>query len=86
MVFCYSKNIPKFGKKDVFLTLREIYGSKLPLRERTYNNLLDWKLCYSRRKILNIKLPRIKQAEKMIKEILKLLTLVRRELNENSFR
>jgi predicted nucleotidyltransferase len=86
MLLCYYKGMPKFGRKDVYLTLLKRYKSKFPIKRMVYNALLNWKLCYSRRKSLTTKYPSNFELTRFIKQIDGLLIFINKELNARTFK
>ena len=48
MLLCYHEGVPKFGRSNVYLTAKEIFGEKLPVEDWLYPKLCSWKLWYER--------------------------------------
>lgn len=48
MLLCMKAGVPKFGRKDVYVSARQLFSNSLPLREEIYEYLFTWKMWYER--------------------------------------
>lgn len=48
MLLCCHKGEPRFGRSDVYVYGKRIFGKKLPMPDWVYKNLCSWKLWYER--------------------------------------
>ena len=79
MLLCYHKGMPKFGRSNVYLTARKIFGKELPMVDWLYPKLCSWKLWYERGIKPEGGLPGRSMSYSMIEQLSALLEFARKQ-------